>query len=334
MFSVVLLGLSLVYICMASEERVGVVTYNVFAMKEFIQTTGQTERLSNIPSYLNETVSSNVTVVVFEEVWSDMHADLLYSGMNKFGYQYRSKLLNDNVGLQNGGVMAVSKYPITDEKMIRYNNGVMPDNLASKGALMIKTVTTKGTPLYVFCTHLQSGLSGDQGQAQQLQLDQLNDFVKQQNFSKNDLVLVAGDFNIDQTLTPLNFRFLSNVMFRSRNNRPSGESIQPLKNNLVGLDGEASQSGCENTYQNAQNHCICCKRARYDYVFVYPGGRQPKLVVNKVVDTPLQSPLKICSNTWLKYIPIHVSPTSFFCSVAVDVVYLSDHMPVEYHLVF
>jgi len=111
-----------------------------------------------------------------------------------------------SIGLMDGGVIIVSKYPFKKVREWVYEKGVSWDAKAHKGAIYA-VVDKDGKDYHIFGTHPQApyGAGGRGENLKQETLDKilsqyktLRTFIESQNIPKDEPVLIGGDLNIDK----------------------------------------------------------------------------------------------------------------------------------------
>ncbi|KAM3147690.1 Sphingomyelin phosphodiesterase 2 [Paramecium bursaria] len=109
----------------------------------------------------------------------------------------------------DGGLVTLSRYPIISQSFKLFPYAVLSDNLASKGILYTK-IDIQGKILHLFNTHLQASYIGKETNVNatvSTRVDQLlcfNKFmfktIQENQYDKQDLIIIAGDFNVDARL--------------------------------------------------------------------------------------------------------------------------------------
>ncbi|KAF9281087.1 hypothetical protein BGZ68_006851 [Mortierella alpina] len=152
-------------------------------------------------------------VVVLQECFRNKYCEDLKQGLRS-EYSYATPSIgNFREGWQstsgkfsefspeNGGVVILSKWPITTMRQFIYMAGCGWDKLSNKGVAYAE-LDVHGTKVHVFGTHMQSDdkyCSG--GHAAQIRAQALDDFyyfVLAQKIPEDELVVMVGDFNIDR----------------------------------------------------------------------------------------------------------------------------------------
>jgi endonuclease/exonuclease/phosphatase family metal-dependent hydrolase len=117
----------------------------------------------------------------------------------------------------DGGLLILSKYPICESEHIYYSESVTIDRVMAKGVLWAKIKIPKSKYfVHVFNTHMQAYFSACSDQKQTEchirrveQLIILKKFVIEiltKNFTKGDLVIIAGDLNINSLNQKFNYQ--------------------------------------------------------------------------------------------------------------------------------
>nr|WP_107909042.1 sphingomyelin phosphodiesterase [Streptomyces chartreusis] len=101
--------------------------------------------------------------------------------------------------LEDGGVAILSKWPILRKEQHIFGGGCGADYWAAKG-FAYAVVNISGQRVHVIGTHLQandSGCSaGEAAQERSRQLGEITQFLESKRIPREELIAVAGDFNI------------------------------------------------------------------------------------------------------------------------------------------
>lgn len=185
-------------------ETLTVLAYNIYMRPTLLFKDKQMERAKHIVQRL----SDSHDVIVFSEAFDDKVRAYLVKNIK--GYPYKSRILGrqETIGKQkrlpnlkngqiNGGVLILSRYPIVKERHKIYRASLFPDSLAAKGVLQVSI--KKNDRLYhIFGTHLQAGKRSSGGPETRFkQVQDIQSLIAQGDFSKDDVVIVAGDLNMD-----------------------------------------------------------------------------------------------------------------------------------------
>ena len=103
---------------------------------------------------------------------------------------------------QDGGVIIVSKHPITEAREVVYGSCAGRDCRAAKGFVYARIL--KGdAPYHVIGTHLQFGWDGERNAARQGQLQRIRHFVEaESNIPQSEPVIIGGDLNTHRSALP------------------------------------------------------------------------------------------------------------------------------------
>ena len=135
--------------------------------------------------------------IVFVEAFSDSHRELILQRL-LLEYPYQGRILGaDTVGLQDGGVIILSKWSIEAEDQTIFNDRTGVDWFADKGVNYAQ-INKAGQLYHVFGTHLDSAQNAGDRAIPTLQLRQMASFIKERSIGSGEAVLMAGDFNIDK----------------------------------------------------------------------------------------------------------------------------------------
>ena len=256
-------------------STIRVMQYNVFLRRPMPYNAnlydGQPERASNIPLALDHH-ESKVDIIVLNEVFSN---DRTILEALRPVWAHQTRRLSSGWKIESGGVFIVSKTPILEEDEFIFTAGKHWDFLAAKGVKYIKTLVDS-TIVHVFGTHLQATYDLEYetyGRVREQQLQELKKFIMKKEISDKDLVVVAGDFNVDygkkeyktvcNILNTIPFDHIRNINSVDKNNQ------------LHGLSHEAKQNGCYDSYKKTHS-CSCCQNSLIDYVFVVDGHKNPR----------------------------------------------------------
>ncbi|OQR86894.1 hypothetical protein ACHHYP_20439 [Achlya hypogyna] len=261
-----------------------VLQYNIFDRPNAVSHDGQAERLAHIPATILAMCPHScggVDVVTFAE--SDIDADrkVMLEAFKAANYHYHTTILAETdpfTSLINGGVLIVSKWPILREAQHIYRGAChYSDCLAAKGvkyARINKTVGGVSKAFNIFATHMQvparsvlaivplrQAWSTPEGRADRIkQAAQMHEFVEALEISHTEPVVLAGDFNVDNTTFPDEVANLVQLLRASMPMRIGSElyTSDPHLNLLVGRDGAAKSGSCEAAYEASwgplQNH--------------------------------------------------------------------------------
>ncbi|MEG4456884.1 sphingomyelin phosphodiesterase [Microcoleus sp. N9_A1] len=199
-----------------SRPKLKVLTYNVMLLLEGLGDYDQEERSRNIaPALLNVPATEQADVIIFTEMFSSYSDNIIYALRPLYRYytyrlgkecsgsqwdEYKGKCSNSVVVI-NGGVVIMSKYPITQKIQLVYNNSAFgsPDYFSNKGAAYVK-IDKEGYTYHIVGTHMQA----DDGKKtytdiREKQLQEIKGLVNSLNIPSNEPVIVGGDLNVPYT---------------------------------------------------------------------------------------------------------------------------------------
>jgi endonuclease/exonuclease/phosphatase family metal-dependent hydrolase len=174
----------------ARVTEISVLTYNVFLRSPpWIFQDQHDWRTTHIPEFLR-----GYDAVVLQEAFSAKHRSSIVSALAK-EYPYNSGVLGQDEFLSyNGGVIVLSRWPILKLDQLLFDACEGSDCMVQKG--VIYASIEKGTErVHLFGLHLQA--QKEYAPSRLAQFPQLQQFIKAQNIPESELVLVAGDFNVD-----------------------------------------------------------------------------------------------------------------------------------------
>ena len=174
----------------ASATDFSVLSYNVFLRAPtWIFSDEHDRRSQHIPKFLK-----GYDAVVLQEAFSAQHRNAIVQAV-KSEYPYNSGVLGEDEILSfNGGVIILSRWPINITEQVVFEGCDGSDCMVKKGVIYV-AVEKQGERIHLFGLHLQA--QKEYSQARVAQFPQLAHFIQQQRISPTELVLVAGDFNVD-----------------------------------------------------------------------------------------------------------------------------------------
>jgi endonuclease/exonuclease/phosphatase family metal-dependent hydrolase len=172
-----------------------VLAYNIYMRPTSLFYNDQSDRGAVLPSKLR-----GFDVIVFSEAFDDAVRDQILADLQG-EYPYRTKILgSDRVFEQDGGVIIVSRWPITAQAERLFGDictGDFSDCLADKGVLYAR-IEKHGRTHHVFASHTQAGDSSDRRQTRMRQFGVIKDFIDSRRLSDTEPVFIAGDLNVDK----------------------------------------------------------------------------------------------------------------------------------------
>lgn len=186
----VLLALAVFITGSALASDFSVLTYNVYLRSpEWVFRNDHDWRTKNIPDFLR-----GYDAVVLQEAFSDKHRKSIIEALAD-EYPYHSgKFGEDEFFSYNGGVLVLSRWPISKMDRTFFKDCAGSDCIVKKG-VAYAVIEKKGTPFHLFGLHLQA--QKEYQQARLAQFPEVRSFIDRQKIPETESVLVAGDFNVD-----------------------------------------------------------------------------------------------------------------------------------------
>ena len=186
--------------------NLNVLTYNVLlTVPQPLRNFGQDERSKLIPYLLKRAeIDQGVEfdVVVFTELIAPAYRKKVIEGMKQFGWPHCGQILSKNpffgqLKLVSGGVVIVSKYPITYTTAHIFERECESfDCQACKGVLYCRIL--KETNVFnILATHLQAWSTPSAITIRQHQIEATKLFLQQLHLPRDEPVIFCGDFNVD-----------------------------------------------------------------------------------------------------------------------------------------
>jgi len=287
-----------------------VVQYNIMDRPFWVGQEGQRERVCRIPQALAGGIAAQeaVDVIVFNESFSGICADKLKLTdlLAYYGWQHHLPTVSAWWKPSNGGIFIASKWPIVASEDMAYRNCRLSDCLAAKGvqyARIEKVLGGHAKRYHVFGTHMQAWGGPEVAAVRSEQARELARFVKQQEISPAEPVVLAGDFNTRGPETP-QFQALIGIL---------GVSMPPL------VGERKATMDVDNTLFGRGPWWV-------DYVLPSNFHQQPIKAELEAIALKTEREFAICVEGWLR--PFYVGPYTSSCRKTMYVRDLSDHYPV------
>ncbi len=195
---------------MSDKSTLRVLTYNIFQPGKRGTQHERAERLASAPFLFSNSSGHQYDIVILNEIFGpneDVNALLaaLENGVTGHtGYSYRTPIVarqNDGAwdgmggavkpGAESGGVVVLSRHPI--EKKIQHIYTAHSSAESNKGFAYAR-LDMRGSKVHVIATHLDSLARG----VRERQLREIVTFLGSQGISDTDMVVIAGDLNVDR----------------------------------------------------------------------------------------------------------------------------------------
>jgi endonuclease/exonuclease/phosphatase family metal-dependent hydrolase len=173
-----------------------VLTFNAALLPELAASTGQSERAARMAPHL-----MGYDVLVLQELFVNRHREALLAALAD-AYPYRTALVGADGARelpwrQDGGTVVLSRWPIEREAQLLFGEVCSgSDCLADKG-VAYAAVRKGAHVIHVFATHAQSVYGRRVEEVRAAQFALLRAFVDAQAIPDDELVIVAGDLNVD-----------------------------------------------------------------------------------------------------------------------------------------
>jgi endonuclease/exonuclease/phosphatase family metal-dependent hydrolase len=188
-------------------KEVKVLTYNLFLRPPLVknnESDHKSERLREFVKTFHE-----YDIICLQEVFGFLSGrkDELINYAKKAGFLYSAVSPTPSMFskyLTDGGLLVLSRFPIVKNEYNPYPYGVFADSLSQKGVLYTK-VKIQDSYIHLFTTHTQASYidsdatlpvlcRGDQFISARIFMDKC---LRQEGYDAADVILVAGDFNVD-----------------------------------------------------------------------------------------------------------------------------------------
>lgn len=188
-----------------ADNNFKLLSYNVWALLKGIVSKQVPERLSQLPAWLK-----GYDAIVFSELFDNSNRQkLLATIASEFPYQ--TKVVDRSGSIEDGGVLIASRWPISVESQITYNDCRSSDCLSAKGVMYARI--NKNDQVYnVFATHAQAFSGSANVSVREKQFRQLKSFIDSRNISSSEPVIIAGDLNVDRAAFPVEYMNMLNIL--------------------------------------------------------------------------------------------------------------------------
>ena len=241
----------------SERTNLNVLAYNLYMRSSTLFMNGQEIRSKLLPGVLG-----GYDVLVFSEAFDNDVRKVLLDGLRP-EYPYQTKVVDSAsiIPPSNGGVIIVSRWPITREEQRAFGSvSAGSDALAAKGVLYAR-IDKDGKPYHVFGTHTQAWSTPEGAGVRARQFVLIREFIREMNIPADEPVLIAGDLNVDLMNFPDEYRRMLELLNAS----------QPP---IVGYD--ASFDPSVNRLAAGET------RERLDYVLYANDHQQPRASYNQV----------------------------------------------------
>ncbi len=172
-----------------AQDSLKILSWNIQMLPRGVKGNNKAKRARIIAEELKQ---RHYDVIVFQELFYQRSRAILLKQL-KEKYPHQTRVLNKkSISFKtNGGVLILSKYPITETREITYRQKSGPDRLSRKGALLA-TLEVRGKKVQVIGTHLQAF---GKKEIMYGQYQQLHDELLKPSLLPNVPQIICGDFN-------------------------------------------------------------------------------------------------------------------------------------------
>ena len=187
-----------------NKNVISVMSYNIQAFPNYMGVALDLNKIDTRIKYLATMANiNNYDVIVFQEAWDSGARDVLKNSLrNSYPYVMDPAPGNIHGLVFNSGLLAFSKYPITKEKFVNYQDYqslVDTDKLTNKGALYFQ-LNKNGKIYNMIATHVQAQDYAEAIKVRQEEFNIINEHIvgaPSLNINKNEPLLLVGDINTD-----------------------------------------------------------------------------------------------------------------------------------------
>lgn len=197
-------------------NQITLMSYNVMLLPSIL--VFERDQLTRVHLLTQAKFLRTSDILCLQEVFQPKPSAILLNALNTT-YPYRTPILgndddwnerwNDHINRSplkfvGGGVLILSKWPINYTVEYFYKNACSAHRFVRTGFVYARILYgNSSNPIHVFGTHLQPNdyrgcyLYGEH-KIRERQMEELNTFLQSRNISRNELVFILGDFNIDK----------------------------------------------------------------------------------------------------------------------------------------
>lgn len=184
-----------------SNKALNVLAWNLYLRPRSIFKNGQSIRVDS--NFIPRAIGKGYDVLVFSEAFDESARVKLIQNMKKLGYKYYTNVVGSKgTGIQNGGVMIMSKYPITASKEFLFDKVCLGSDCQAEKGVVYAKIDNRGRNYHIFGTHTQAWPEGGNAEVRKKQFDMIYKFIQNQKIPKDEAVIIAGDLNVDKAKYP------------------------------------------------------------------------------------------------------------------------------------
>ncbi|OQR91652.1 hypothetical protein THRCLA_08919, partial [Thraustotheca clavata] len=276
--------------CMANEDisktiarsyprpvDVSVAVYNVWflppiATSLFNVSPFKARRAYAIPNAFLQAMDRLPDAMIFCEAFDSSAREILMSEMKRLGYLYETRVAGQMRGIKvlSSGVFAMSRFPIEHyDELLFGSASIGDDKAADKGAVYFQ-MKKGGEVIHIVGTHLQAWESEGAIASRKIQLKMIKDWITRKKISPRDIVIYAGDFNIDKELgQPTEFNDMIKIL------NAFDPAVDP-ESSPFSFDPETNVLASKGVSSGG-------RKERLDYVMCSNGHRKPYSAVSRIL---------------------------------------------------
>lgn len=185
---------------MPQTKTLKILAWNIYLMPTWFFSHWQTERAPHIAHAIN----ANYDVLILSEAFDNKLRSRIVKELYEKGYIYQTPVLaaHGSHFKINGGVIILSKWPITHIQEQLYGSAATgSDRLANKGVLYVR-ILKNGHPYNIIGTHNQAWPTDKAMQVRKQQFAILRKFIDTLAIPKNEPLIIGGDLNVDMRNHP------------------------------------------------------------------------------------------------------------------------------------
>ena len=152
----------------------------------------------------------------------------------------RANIFSRNMKFKSSGLMIVSQYPIIFQREHVFTGRTYKyETLAAKSVMYCCVLLPSNQHIHIFNTHLQAWSSPTASAVRESQTKQITKFMKDMNIPTHEVVLLAGDFNVDAFECPGFYTLMAKSSQMEYCSKPCSKQIFSFDNStnsLVGVD--------------------------------------------------------------------------------------------------
>lgn len=297
-------------------EHIGILTNNVcLSVGPPLRFNGASMRAK----YIAESIYSNIDpnqldVICLQELV--FHRDDVLNSFIHHPYYTNivgSSIFGHNIRFVHSGLAILSKWPIADQSSHIFTGPTYHmEAFMAKAVQYAKIFFKNQQYIHVFNTHTQAWTVQKAQDIRFIQFQQINQFIKSLNIPNNELIILAGDFNLDfyEHLERLN-EAMSIVNLNMCLPDLPEFSFDPTKNILVGTDDsneyatKSKMNGCEKEYLET-GICNCCPRQLIDGIAINKIGVPLKTkVIHNISKEPFEVYINISTKRFISNVSDH-----------------------------